>query len=411
MSAIGIDFGTSFSSASWINPSTNIPEVITFHENGKVKMPSVVFFPQNGGEPLVGEGPYQQVERVSVEDRDLILQSTIFSIKRKMKKNGRICTQSKSYTHTEVISLILRKIRNEAIRSCHFGDELTEVTVTHPVVFEEWKKQMLKDAAINAGFTKVNLLEEPVSAAIGFIKANNLDTCRGLLVYDFGGGTFDVAYVKSENDGTYRVPLPPLGDAQCGGDDIDLLMYKEWDDLACRTLQRHLTENVSEIDRGFLSQCRKNKELLSTMPQANFSEILPPPGLVRLSMRMERSRLNEKMRPIVERTIKKTQQLLDQIKQNNYPLDCAILIGGSSRIPLVMEMLQEILPIEPQTTGIVDTAVALGASYYNKGFALQERTRSAEHIDECYCIYCGKKMSVSYKFCIFCGKANFMYKK
>lgn len=410
MSAIGIDFGTSFSSASWVNPSTNIPEVITFHENGKVKMPSVVFFPQNG-EPLVGEGPYQQVERVSAEERDIVLQSTIFSIKRKMRKAGRIRTQSKSYTHTEVISLILKKIRDEAIRSCRFADELTEVTVTHPVVFEEWKKEMLKEAAISAGFTKVNLLEEPVSAAIGFIKANNLDACKGLLVYDFGGGTFDVAYVKSEDDGTYRVPLPPLGDAQCGGDDIDLLMYKEWDNLAWKVKQRHITKNVNETDRGFLSQCRKNKELLSIMPQETFCEILPPPGLVRLSMKMERSQFNGRIRPVVERTIRKTQQLLGQIKENNYPLDCAILIGGSSRIPLVMEMLQEILPVEPQTTGIVDTAVALGASYYNRGFTLQEKARLEGHSDECYCVYCGKKLSVSYKFCIFCGKANFMYKK
>lgn len=410
MSAIGIDFGTSFSSASWINPSTNIPEVIIFNENGNVKMPSVVFFPQNG-KPLVGQGPYQQVENVSIEDRNIVLQSTIFSIKRKMKRNGRIHTQSKTYTHIEVISLILEKIRDEAIRSCRFDDELTEVTITHPVVFEEWKKEMLKKAAIGAGFTNVNLLEEPVSAAIGFIKANKLDACRGLLVYDFGGGTFDVAYVKYESDGTYRIPLPPLGDAQCGGDDIDLLMYQEWDNLAWKTKERHITENMNETDRGFLSQCRKNKELLSIMPQTTFNEILPPPGLVRLSMKMERSQFDEKIRPIVERTIKKTQQLLDQIKQNNYPLDCAILIGGSSRIPLVMDMLQEILPVKPQTTGIVDTAVALGASYYNMGFTLQAEACAGEHSDECYCIYCGKKISILYKFCIFCGKANIMFKK
>ena len=413
MSEIGIDLGTSFSSASWINPSTNMPEIIIFNENGSAKIPSVVFFPQNG-EPLVGQGPYQQVENVSgmsPDDRNMVLQSTVFSIKRKMKRNGKIYAGTRSYTHTEVISLILSKIREEAIKSCHFNDELTEVTITYPVVFEEWKKDMLKEAAIGAGFTNVHLLEEPVSAAIGFIKANKLDDCKGLLVYDFGGGTFDVAYVKTESDGTYRVPLLPLGDPQCGGDDIDLLMYQEWNSLAWQTKQRHIAKQENEIDRGFISQCRKNKELLSIMPQAIFNEILPPPGFVRLSMKMERAHFNEKIRPVVERTIKKTQQLLDEIKSNNYPLDCAILIGGSSRIPLVMEMLQEILPVKPQTTGIVDTAVALGASYYRQGFILKRETLSDIDFDDCYCIYCGKKLSTAYKFCVFCGKTNYLYKK
>ena len=120
MSEIGIDLGTSFSSASWINPSTNMPEIIIFNENGSAKIPSVVFFPQNG-EPLVGQGPYQQVENVSgmsPDDRNMVLQSTVFSIKRKMKRNGKIYAGTRSYTHTEVISLILSKIREEAIKSC-----------------------------------------------------------------------------------------------------------------------------------------------------------------------------------------------------------------------------------------------------------------------------------------------------
>jgi molecular chaperone DnaK len=408
MSAIGIDFGTSFSSASWIDASGR-PAVITFNENGRTKLPSVVSFTRDG-KPQVGEGPYTQItdfmSGMSDKDREYVLRSTILSIKRHMRQNGIIHLPSgQEYTHTQIISFILKKIKEQAAMSCNIRTPIDEVTLTHPVVFEEWKKEMLRQAAKEAGFTKVTLLEEPISAAIGYLKSNNLQS-KGLIVYDFGGGTFDIAYVKSEADGTYHIPIAPLGDQQCGGDDIDLLMYKEWDRMAHSRLQRGIT-GTSSIDRGFLSQCRKNKESLSLMESYVFNEILPPPGLDRLRMEMDRARFNTLVQPVVEKTIRLTQQMMDEIRGAGLPLDHVILIGGSSRIPLVEEKLREILsPIVPSHTGIVDTAVALGSSYYHLGLS-----PVVHENNECYCDKCGKKINRLFKFCIYCGTPNFLYKK
>ena len=426
MSAIGIDFGTSFCSASWVNPQTGRPEVITFHETGTAKIPSVVFLPDKG-EPIIGQGPYRQLEDLGGlrdDQRQLVLQSTVQSIKRKMKRDGRYRTAHRDYSHKDIISLILNKIRTEAERSCVFTEPIDELVLTHPVMFEEWKKDMLQGAAKDAGFKKVTLLEEPVSAAIGYIGANNQPDTKGVMVYDMGAGTFDVAYVQIEHNGRdtdYHIPVLPRGDSMCGGDDIDMVLYQEWENMARSQYRRQLSPRVGEIDLGFLFRCRKGKELLSDMPNYMFNELLPPiPGspLQRLQMNISRQEFNHKISHVIDRTISKTQELLDDIHAQNLPLDYAILIGGSSRIPLVAERLQQILDKVPvRTTGAVDAAVALGASYYrlakehvHRGTA-EKSPKFDDSSEECYCMYCGKKYNKTFHFCMFCGKPNFLNKQ
>ena len=139
MSIIGIDFGTTNSSASWINPVTGLPEVINFHETGLSKIPSVVFFPL-AGEPIVGDGPFRQLENAYGDSRAEIMSSTVTSIKRVMDKDAVIYTASgKTYNHSQVISFILKKIKEEAYKSCAFAEPITDVVLTHPVVFAEWQ--------------------------------------------------------------------------------------------------------------------------------------------------------------------------------------------------------------------------------------------------------------------------------
>ncbi|MBQ9355764.1 MAG: Hsp70 family protein [Prevotella sp.] len=427
MSAIGIDFGTSFCSASWVNPQTGRPEVITFHETGTAKIPSIVYFPDNG-EPNVGQGPFMLLDNIGglrEDQRQMVLQATVQSIKRKMKRGGRFRTPQRDYSHTDIVALILKKIRTEAELSCVFPEPVTELVLTHPVMFEEWKKDLLQEAARQAGFQKVTLLEEPVSAAIGYIGANNQPDTKGVMVYDLGAGTFDVAYVQIEHNGKnteYHIPVPPRGDSMCGGDDIDMVLYQEWEQLARSQYHRSLSPREGEIDLGFLFRCRKGKEMLSNMPQYMFNELLPPvPGspLQRLQMNITRQEFNSKIDKVIDRTISKTKELLDDIRAKNLPLDYAILIGGSSRIPLVAERLQQTLGKVPvRTTGAVDAAVALGASYYrlekehvHRADTKAQTGKPANDNEECFCIYCGKKFRKSFRFCMFCGKPNYLLKK
>ncbi|MCR5679148.1 MAG: Hsp70 family protein [Prevotella sp.] len=424
MSAIGIDFGTSFCSASWVNPQSGRPEVIMFHETGTTKIPSVVFFPEKG-DPIVGQGPFLQLENLGGlrdDQRQMVLQATVQSIKRKMKRGGCYRTALRDYSHAEIVGMILKKIRTEAERSCVFTEPITELVLTHPVMFEEWKKELLKDASMQAGFNKVTLLEEPVSAAIGYIGSNNQANTKGVMVYDMGAGTFDVAYVQIEHTGRnteYHIPVQPRGDALCGGDDIDMVLYQEWEQMARSQYGRPLSSHDGEVDLGFLYRCRKGKELLSDMPQYMFNELLPPlPGkpLQRLQMNITRQEFNDKIAKVIDRTINKTQELLDDISAQNLPLDYAILIGGSSRIPLVAERLQQILGEVPvRTTGTVDAAVALGASYYSLAkehvyrCSNENKSNNAD-TEECFCIYCGKKYKKLFRYCMYCGKPNYLFK-
>lgn len=412
MSVIGIDFGTSFCSASWVNPQTQRPEYITFNENGRTKIPSVVFFPEKG-EPWAGTGPHQQLEYLGTmpkEQRMEVLQNTVISIKRKLKRNGRFRTATKDYTHQDVVAIILRKVKQEAERSCSFHDRISEVVLTHPVMFEEWKKQLLRDAATQAGFGKVTLLEEPVSAAVGYICSNDLPDTRGVMVYDWGAGTFDVAYVQIEHTGKdtdYRIPVTPRGDALCGGDDIDMVLYQEWEQLVQREMQRPLTNNSGEVDLGFLMRCRMQKEMMSTLPRKTFSELLPPigGGLQQAQMELTREQFNEKISEVVNRTVSLTKEVYDEVKGSGLPIDYLVLIGGSSRIPLVEKLLRKNLPgVDIRTTGAVDAAVALGASYYHL-------VRNHIQDKDCFCIYCGEKISMQHQFCMFCGKPNYYFKK
>ena len=416
MTKIGIDFGTSFCSASWINPVTKRPEAVTFHETGTQKMPSVVYY-QPDGNVLVGKTAYNYLEdaglgKFSDEKRIELLSSIITNIKLRLKPNG-VTTihdpnniKGRKIAHQTVVKDIFLKIKTEVEETCFDGEAVTDVTVTHPVNFDEWKKDTLKKAAMQAGFERVELYEEPVSAAMGYLESTEKRP-SGILVYDFGGGTFDAAYVTKGLDGTYRVPFPAEGDSACGGNDIDRLLYEEWDKLALREKGRSIgTDN--KLDRGILSRCRSNKETISEVQQYTFNEMLPPPGFHRISMTLERKRFNEIISPVIDKTIRITQNLLNKIKDGNYPLETVIMIGGSSRIPLISERLSGILPagVKLQKVLSVDVAVAKGA--------LCEKclpTLPAAVAEQCHCGYCGKTIKRMAKHCGFCGKPNFMYGK
>lgn len=416
---IGIDFGTSFCSASWINPATGKPEAVRFKDTGSEKMPSIIAFSKSG-KAFVGSGPYTQLENLAVdptlteEEREMQLCNFYTGIKTHIRQGNKWMRPEKTYTDDDLIALIFKKIKEEVELSCTIDGTIDKVVLTHPVQFGDRKKDMLKHAAALAGFSKVKLLREPESAALYAVKANLVPSnCRGLLVYDFGAGTFDVSYIQIESDGELHMPVQPQGDAHCGGDDIDRALYEDWSKYIKATKGKDIGPNSGELDIAFLYRCRRQKEQLSKgFLQDEIREYIPGMGSIRRPFTEDD--FNRIIKPIIDRTIAKVQVVVNEIKKKQLPLTHAVLIGGSSNLPLVKTKMQSALGnnVKIITTGNYDIAVAVGALYSLN--VKIEPPKPAEQPkpqpQECFCIHCGKKIMTSHKVCMYCGKPNFSYK-
>lgn len=363
MNTISIDFGTSFTSAAWINPKTEQPEPIRFIDTGMEKIPSLVYYPPKG-EAIVGEAVLtllKNLNQYSEKQRFEIKSAIIPGLKRRLSANGiHALANRPPLNHAEILSEIFKKIKTEAEVNCFGGAPVVKVVLSHPVVISQVNKDILKQAARLAGFNVVQMIEEPVAAAMGFTLNDN-NVGKGILVYDFGGGTFDVAYVTQQGRDRYQVPIPTDGEDRCGGDDIDMALYDHWETLIEKRYLRSISNVADEIDLAFLMHCRYQKESLSELDQKKFSVALPAPEQLKVTRTLDRGTLNQLMRPVVDKTILKTQSILKKIKHANNKLDTVVLIGGSSRIPFVMERLQKILPIEPLQPLSRDVAVCIGA--------------------------------------------------
>lgn len=422
---IGIDFGTSFCSASWINPATGKPEAVRFKDTGSEKIPSIIAFSKSG-KAFVGSGPYTQLENLAVdptlteEEREIQLCNFYTGIKTHIRLGNKWMRPDKTYTDDELIAIILKKIKEEVEISCTIDGAIDMVVLTHPVQFEDWKKDILKHAAALAGFSKVKLLREPESAALYAVKANLVPSnCRGLLVYDFGAGTFDVSYIQIESDGELHMPVQPQGDAHCGGDDIDRALYEDWNKYIKTTKGKDIGLNSDELDIAFLYRCRRQKEQLSKgFLMDEIREYIPGLGSVRRPFAEDD--FNRIIEPIVDRTIAKVQAVLNEIKKKQLPLTHAVLIGGSSNLPLVKAKMQSTLGnnVKIITTGNYDIAVAVGALYSlnvkieppKKPEPSKPPSEPKPQPKECFCIHCGKKIMTSHKVCMYCGKPNYSYK-
>lgn len=431
MSSIGIDFGTSFCSASWFNKNLNHPEVVTFPETSSQKMPSVIYVSKDGD--LVGRMAADQLDSASnldTEDAKEIFRNTETSIKRKLRKDGKYAGGLPAKT---IISRIFSKILSEMDISCSFGDDVPDTAVlTHPVKFTQWMKDILEDAAKEAGLKKVVFLEEPVSAALGYLCHNQLHS-EGLMVYDLGAGTFDVAYVEIKNDDKFIVPLECLGDANCGGDDVDRDLYDFLEKEAIRIKGRPVSKNQNVFHIGFLKQCRNLKEFMSVRfasskaSEIKINVVLPKldsgSAATSLLCNISREDFYNIIDPTIEKTISICKTMISNIKSAGKPLDHILLIGGGSKLPLLKEKLQSLVgdKVTILTSGEAETAVALGASYYllpdkklikpdanpndNKPEAISISDASSSASSKAkFCMWCGKSLDPNYKFCIYCGK-------
>ncbi len=244
----------------------------------------------------------------------------------------------------------------------HFHEAVERAVITCPAEFNVLQRQKIEDAGRLAGFSEVVLLEEPVAGALAYARAG-LDVGRHVLVYDLGGGTFDLAVLDSEDE-SFHVAMEPKGVERCGGDDFDLALYHHCDEVARETLGRPISL-TGTVDLSFLRACRRRKESLTFQERGKFNNHLASGnGSVYFEHEVDRGTFEELIGEYVETSARLTAEILSQADSAGHEVDTVVLVGGSVRVPLVVQKLGETLPVAPLGFNKRDVAVALGAAHY-----------------------------------------------
>ena len=355
---LGIDFGTSFSTMAYCNPVTGRPEVIS-DDSGLTKIPTLVYWGQDG-DVKVGQAALDLLG-----DTELMPPEAQFEIRTRIIKSVKILIgkdmliplpDGTTISPAEVVSCFLGYLKAQAEKRIGHGHPFDEVTLTHPSSFTNAQKRILENAAQDAGFKRVCLLEEPISAALGYAHSN-VDPGNSILVYDLGGGTFDLAFVVRDEDGEYRLPIPTMGDPDCGGDNFDAALYNYLEQRLPDG--QKFKDNPDEFDLSVLYECRKLKESISKRERAG---IRIWTERIRFQKMVERTEFEGLIKPYVENSINYLERMLGQIRDSGFEVGSLIMIGGSSRIPFIRRMLGERLNLNPLETSQDDVAVALGAA-------------------------------------------------
>ncbi|MGE9842054.1 molecular chaperone DnaK [Selenomonas bovis] len=344
---IGIDLGTTNSVVSVMEGGE--PTVITNPEGSRIT-PSVVGFTKDG-QRLVGQLAKRQA--VSNPDR------TISSIKRHMgDPNYKVTIDDKSYTPQEISAMILQKLKSDA--EAYLGETVTQAVITVPAYFNDSQRQATKDAGKIAGLDVMRIINEPTAAALAY--GLDKDEDETVLVFDLGGGTFDVS-ILDLSDGTFEV-LATNGDTHLGGDDFDKKIM-DW------MVESFKKENGIDLSQDKMAAQRlkeaaeKAKIELSSMTQTNIN--LPfitadASGPKHLDLTLTRAQFDEMTRDLVERTMGPTKKAMADADLTGNDINKIILVGGSSRIPAVQQAIRSILNKEPSKGVNPDECVSVGAA-------------------------------------------------
>lgn len=344
---IGIDLGTTNSCVAVLEGGE--PTVIANAEGARTT-PSVVAFTKNG-ERLVGE----TAKRQSITNPD----RTIASIKRHMGENYHVEIDGKQYTPQDISAMILAKLKADA--ESYLGEKVTEAVITVPAYFSDAQKQATKDAGKIAGLDVKRIINEPTAASLAY----GLDKAEGshkILVYDLGGGTFDVSVLEL-GDGVFEV-LATNGDTHLGGDDFD---NKVMDFLADSFQKEHgvdLRQDNMALQRLKEAAEKAKKELSSAQTtKINLPFItVTADGPLHLDMDLTRARFDQLTSDLVDRSIEPMNKAMRDAGVTPADLDKVILVGGSTRIPAVQAAVQRVTGKEPFKGINPDECVAVGAS-------------------------------------------------
>lgn len=342
---IGIDLGTTNSCVAVLEGGE--PKVIPNPEGNRTT-PSVVAF--KNGERQVGE----------VAKRQAITNiNTLMSIKRHMGTDYKVEVEGKNYTPQEVSAIILQYLKSYA--EDYLGEPVTKAVITVPAYFNDAERQATKDAGRIAGLEVERIINEPTAAALAY-GLDKTDQDQTILVYDLGGGTFDVSILEL-GDGVFEVKST-AGDNRLGGDDFDQVVIDYLVEQFKKENGIDLSQDKMALQR-LKDAAEKAKKDLSGVASTQIS--LPfitagPAGPLHLEVTMTRAKFDELSAHLVERTMGPTRQALSDAGLSPSQLDKVILVGGSTRIPAVQEAIKKATGKEPHRGVNPDEVVAMGAA-------------------------------------------------
>lgn len=345
---IGIDLGTTNSAVAVMEggDSTIIPNT-----EGNRTTPSVVAFTKDG-ERLVGETAKRQA--ITNPDR------TISSIKREMGSDFKTNEiDGNSYTPEEVSAMILQKLKSDA--ESYLNDTVTDAVITVPAYFTDAQRQATKDAGKIAGLNVKRIINEPTAAALAYGMDKETDQAK-IMVYDLGGGTFDVSILEV-GDGVFEV-LSTRGNNKLGGDDFDNRLVEYLAAEFKKETGVDLTKDLTAMQRLKDAAEKAKKELSSTKTtNVNLPFITAVDGQpVHLDLTVTRAKFDELTHDLVEATRGPVEDALKDASLSSSDIEKVLLVGGSSRIPAVQDLVKNIIGKEPQRDINPDECVALGAA-------------------------------------------------
>ena len=344
---IGIDLGTTNSCVAVMEGGE--PVVIPNAEGNRTT-PSVVAFTKTG-ERLVG----QIAKRQAVTNHD----RTISSIKRDMGTDRKVKIDNTSYTPQEISAMILQKLKTDAEN--YLGQKVTQAVITVPAYFNDAQRQATKDAGRIAGLEVLRIINEPTAAALAYGLEKDVD--QKIMIYDLGGGTFDVS-ILDIGDGVFEV-LATSGNNRLGGDDFDERIIKYLVDTFKKEQGIDLSTDSMAMQR-LKEAAEKAKIELSSVSQTNIN--LPfitadkDSGPKHLDITLTRAKFEELIRDLVDSTVGPINQALKDANLTSDKIDKVLLVGGSSRVPLVQETVRKIVNKEPHKGINPDECVAIGAA-------------------------------------------------
>ncbi len=343
---IGIDLGTTNSCVAVMEGGQ--PTVIANAEGARTT-PSVVAFTKSG-ERLVGE----PAKRQAVTNAD----KTIASIKRHMGTDYRVTIDDKKYSPQEISAMILQKLKSDAEN--YLGEKVTEAVITVPAYFNDAQRQATKDAGKIAGLEVKRIINEPTAAALAYGLDNEKE--QKIMVYDLGGGTFDVSIIEI-GDGVIEV-LATAGNNRLGGDDFDQMVAdymisefkkKEGVDLSAdKMAMQRIKEAAEKAKKELSSATTTNINLPFISMNAN--------GPLHFDMDLTRAKFDELTHELVEKTAEPVKRALSDAGLSSSELGQVLLVGGSTRIPAVQDKVKQLTGKEPSKTLNPDECVALGAA-------------------------------------------------
>ena len=343
---IGIDLGTTNSCVAVLEGGE--PKVIANAEGNRTT-PSVVAF--KGDEELVGE----VAKRQAVTN----VKNTISSIKRKMGTSEKVEAGGKKWTPEEISAKILGKLKKDA--ESYLGEKVTKAVITVPAYFNDAERQATKNAGKIAGLEVERIINEPTAAALAY-GLDKQDKLQTILVYDLGGGTFDVSILEL-GDGVFEVKATS-GNNRLGGDDFDARVT---DYLVSEFKKDHgidLSKDTMAMQR-IKDAAEKAKKDLSSMTTTQIS--LPfiaqnDEGPVHMDMTLTKAKFEDLCRDLFDSTLEPVRKALKDANMTAKDINKVILVGGSSRIPYIQELVKKELGQEPNKSVNPDEVVAMGAA-------------------------------------------------